>query len=118
MPGLLEHKGVPVDLLVEHLYLVPEGLFSMVTGVMATYLLLFLLFATVLRAAGGERFFLQMVEPLSRLWVGGAAKAAVLASALMGMISGSTVANVVTTGSITIPLMKRAGFRPQEAAAI
>ena len=118
MPGILEHKGVTLDLLVEHLYLVPEGLFNMVTGVMATYLLLFLVLAALLRAAGGERLFLEMVEPIARMWVGGAAKVSVLGSAAMGTVSGSTVANVVTTGSVTIPLMKRAGFLPHEAAAI
>lgn len=118
MPGLFEHKGVPLELLVEHLYLVPEGLFNMVTGVMATYLMVFLTFGTVLRVAGGEKLFMALIEPVSRSWVGGPAKAAVLGSMFMGMVSGSSVANVVTTGTITIPLMRRHGFRPHEAAAV
>ena len=118
MPGVLEHKGVPFSLLVEHLYLVPEGLFNMVTGVMATYLLVFLLFGTILRIGGGERIFTDLTLIVAGRWTGGPAKAAVIGSTLMGMVSGSTIANVVTTGAITIPLMKRNGFRPHEAAAI
>ena len=118
MPGLFEHKGVPFSRLVEHLYLVPEGLFNMVTGVMATYLLIFLLFGTLLRLGGGERIFTDLTSIVARRWTAGPAKAAVVGSTLMGMVSGSTIANVVTTGTITIPLMKRNGFRPHEAAAI
>jgi TRAP transporter 4TM/12TM fusion protein len=118
MPGLFEHKGVPFSLLIEHLYLVPEGLFNMVTGVMATYLLVFLAFGTLLRLGGGERIFTDLTVIVAGRWTAGPAKAAVLGSTLMGMVSGSTIANVVTTGTITIPLMKRNGFRPTEAAAI
>jgi TRAP transporter 4TM/12TM fusion protein len=118
MPGVFEHKGVPFTLLIEHLYLVPEGLFNMVTGVMATYLLVFLAFGTFLRVGGGERIFTDLTLLVAGRWTGGPAKAAVIGSTLMGMISGSTIANVVTTGSITIPLMKRNGFKPYEAAAI
>jgi TRAP transporter 4TM/12TM fusion protein len=118
MPGIFEHKGVPFPLLIEHLYLVPEGLFNMVTGVMATYLLVFLAFGTILRLGGGERIFTDLTLIVAGRWTAGPAKAAVLGSTLMGMVSGSTIANVVTTGTITIPLMKRNGFRPSEAAAI
>jgi len=118
MPGVFEHKGVPFSLLIEHLYLVPEGLFNMVTGVMATYLLVFLLFGTILRLGGGERIFTDLTLIVAGRWTGGPAKAAVIGSTLMGMVSGSTIANVVTTGAITIPLMKRNGFKPHEAAAI
>jgi len=118
MPGVFEHKGVPFTLLVEHLYLVPEGLFNMVTGVMATYLLVFLTFGTFLRMGGGERIFTDITTIAAGRWTGGPAKAAVVGSTLMGMVSGSTIANVVTTGTITIPLMKRNGFKPYEAAAI
>jgi TRAP transporter 4TM/12TM fusion protein len=118
IPGIFEHKGVPFSLLIEHLYLVPEGLFNMVTGVMATYLLVFLTFGTLLRMGGGEQIFTELTTSAAGRWVGGPAKAAVIGSTLMGMVSGSTIANVVTTGTITIPLMKRNGFRPTEAAAI
>jgi TRAP transporter 4TM/12TM fusion protein len=118
MPGVFEHKGVPFTLLIEHLYLVPEGLFNMVTGVMATYLLVFLAFGTFLRLGGGERIFTEITMIAAGRWTGGPAKAAVVGSTLMGMISGSTIANVVTTGTITIPLMKRNGYKSYEAAAI
>lgn len=118
MPGMLEHKGVSVPLLLEHLYMVPEGLFNQVTGVMATYLLVFLAFGSLLRVAGGDRIFMNLTLAASGRWVGGPAKAAVVGSTLMGSVSGSTIANVVTTGTITIPLMKRSGLKPHEAAAV
>jgi TRAP transporter 4TM/12TM fusion protein len=118
MPGILAHKGVSPILLIEHLYMVPEGLFSQITGIMATYLMVFLTFGTVLRLAGADRIFSELAMALAGRTAGGPAKAAVVGSALMGMLSGSTIANVVTTGTVTIPLMKRTGFRAHEAAAI
>ncbi len=118
MPGILEHKGVSPQLLLEHLYMVPEGLFNQVTGVMATYLLVFLTFGSLLRAAGGDQIFMDLTMAAAGRWVGGPAKAAVVGSTLMASVSGSTIANVVTTGTITIPLMKRTGLKPHEAAAI
>ncbi|HET7746358.1 MAG TPA: TRAP transporter fused permease subunit [Vicinamibacteria bacterium] len=118
MPGILGHKGVAFPLLLEHLYLVPEGLFSQITGIMATYLMVFLTFGTVLRIAGGDAVFTGLAMAVSGRSAGGPAKAAEVGSSLMGMLSGSTIANVVTTGAVTIPLMKRVGYRPHEAAAI
>ncbi len=76
MPGIFEHKGVPFPLLIEHLYLVPEGLFNMVTGVMATYLLVFLAFGTILRLGGGERIFTDLTLIVAGRWTAGPAKAA------------------------------------------
>lgn len=118
LPGILAHKGVEPALLLEHLYLVPEGLFNQITGIMATYLLVFLTFGTLLRMAGGDRIFMDLAVGLAGKTSGGPAKAAIVASTLMGSISGSTIANVVTTGTVTIPLMKRTGYRPHEAGAI
>jgi TRAP transporter 4TM/12TM fusion protein len=118
MPAMLQHKGIPITLLVEHLYLVPEGIFNVIVGIMSTYLLTFLLFGTLLRFAGGDEIFMNMTLAMAGKSPGGPAKAAVIGSGLMGSISGSTIANVLTTGQVTIPLMKRAGFRPYEAAAI
>jgi TRAP transporter 4TM/12TM fusion protein len=118
LPWILGHKGVPASLLIEHLYLVPEGLFNQITGIMATYLLVFLTFGTFLRRAGGDQVFLELAARFSRRSVGGPAKAAIVASTLMGSVSGSTIANVVTAGTVTIPLMKRVGFRAHEAASI
>jgi TRAP transporter 4TM/12TM fusion protein len=118
IPGVLGHKGVSFDLLVEHLYLVPEGVFNRVTGVMATYLMVFLTFGTFLRFSGGDLLFRDLTYAAAGNIVGGPAKAAVFGSMLMGSVTGSTIANVVTTGTITIPLMKRIGFRPVEAGAV
>ncbi|MGH9348193.1 MAG: TRAP transporter permease [Vicinamibacterales bacterium] len=118
MPGALEHQGVRLSLLVDHLYLVPEGLFNVITGIMATYLFTFLIFASLLQVGGGQQIIMDLASALGDRFVGGPAKVAVVSSALLGMVSGSTAANVVTTGSVTIPLMKRHGFRAVEAAAI
>ena len=118
IPGVLGHKGVTVELLVEHLYLVPEGVFNKVTGVMATYLMVFLTFGTFLRFSGGDLLFRDLTYAAAGKIVGGPAKAAVFGSMLMGSVTGSTIANVVTTGTITIPLMKRIGFKPEEAGAV
>lgn len=118
LPGILAHKGVDAALLVEHLYLVPEGLFNQITGIMATYLMVFLAFGTFLRAAGGDRIFMDLAVGLAGKTSGGPAKAAIVASTMMGSVSGSTIANVVTTGTVTIPLMKRTGYKAHEAGAI
>lgn len=117
-PHLFEHRGVGIDELVEYLYLVPEGLFSSLMTIAATYLFTFLLFGSLLQASGGERAFMDLAMAVAGNRRGGPAKVAVIGSALMGTISGSTVSNVVTTGSITIPLMKRLGYKPEEAGAI
>ena len=88
MPGLLEHKGVTFTTLIEHLYLVPEGLFNMVMGVMATFLLVFLLFGSLLRFARSERIFTDLTLASSGPSAGGPAKAAVVSSLLMGTVTG------------------------------
>ena len=117
-PGLLSHKGVPLELLIEHNYLVPEGIFNMIMGVQATFLFTFLSFSSVLAISGADRIFMNLATSLGGRAAGGPAKIAVISSMMFGSISGSTVANAVTVGSITIPLMKKCGFKPHEAAAI
>ena len=117
-PGLFAHKGVSLSLLIEHNYLVPEGIFNMIMGVQATFLFTFLSFATILQLSGADKIFMNLATSLGAKAAGGPAKVAVISSMMMGSITGSTVANVVTTGSITIPLMKKSGFAPHEAAAI
>lgn len=117
-PGLFEHSGTSIERLVEQSYLLSEGLFNVITGIAATFLFTFLAFGVFLQAAGGDRFFMNLAMAISGRRKGGPAKVSVLASSMMGMLSGSTVSNVVTTGSITIPLMKRMGFRPHEAGGI
>lgn len=117
-PGLFQHRGVPLDELIETLYMDTSGLFNFITGIMATYLFIFLLFGVLLRATGGDAIFTNLAMALAGHRRGGPAKVAVISSALMGMLSGSSISNVATTGTMTIPLMKRTGYRPVEAAAI
>jgi len=117
-PGLFAHKGVSLDLLIEHNYLVPEGIFNMVMGVQATFLFTFLSFSSILVISGADKIFLNLASGIGGRAVGGPAKISVISSMMFGSISGSTVANVAVDGCITIPLMKRCGFAPHEAAAI
>lgn len=117
-PGLLAHRGTSIQTLVEQLYMMPQGLFNFITGIMATFLFTFLTFGAFLRASGGDKVFTDFALSLAGHRRGGPAKVAVIASALMGTLSGSTVSNVATTGALTIPMMKRTGFKPYEAAAI
>lgn len=117
-PGLFEHRGVPLRELIETLYMDTTGIFNFVTGIMATFLFMFLLFGTLLRATGGDAVFTNLALAIAGDRRGGPAKVAVISSALMGMLSGSSISNVATTGTMTIPLMKRTGYKPHEAAAI
>ncbi|RIA55669.1 TRAP transporter permease [Dichotomicrobium thermohalophilum] len=118
LPGILEHRGNSVDRLVGQLYLGQEGIFGLPLGVAATYIFMFVLFGAFLEVTGGGRFFIDLAYAAVGRRPGGPAKAAVLASAGMGSISGSAIANVVTTGAFTIPLMKRLGYRPAQAGGI
>jgi TRAP transporter 4TM/12TM fusion protein len=117
-PGVLEHGGWAPRELVEMLYMDAEGIFNFVTGIMATYLFTFLLFGVFLRATGGDTVFIDIASSVAGHRQGGPAKVAVVSSAFMGMLSGSSISNVTTTGTMTIPMMKRLGFRDYEAAAI
>lgn len=117
-PGVLEHGGMSARELVETMYMDAEGMFNFVTGIMATYLFTFLLFGVFLRATGGDRVFIDLAASLAGHRRGGPAKVAVVSSAMMGMLSGSSISNVSTTGTMTIPMMQRLGFRDYEAAAV
>ncbi len=117
-PGPLEHGGTTYLDLIETLYMATDGIFNFITGIMATFVFTFLTFGTFLRVSGGDRVFTDLALSVAGHRRGGPAKVAVISSALMGTLSGSTVSNVVTTGSLTIPMMKRLGFKPYEAAAI
>ena len=117
-PGLFEHKGTTVPYLIEHLYMLSDGIFNFIMGIMATFLFTFLLFGAFLRASSGDRIFTSIAMAIAGHRPGGPAKVAVISSAMMGMLSGSTVSNVATTGALTIPMMKRTGFKNYEAAAI
>jgi TRAP transporter 4TM/12TM fusion protein len=118
LPGVLAHRGYSPVRLIEHLYLSTEGIWGVPLGVSADFVYLFVLFGAVLDAAGGGELFIGLSSRIAGATRGGPAKTAALASALMGSLSGSAVANVVTTGSFTIPVMKRTGFKPRFAGAI
>ncbi|SBR51013.1 MULTISPECIES: TRAP transporter permease [unclassified Halomonas] len=118
MPGILDHRGYSLDRIAGQLYLGQEGIFGLPLGVAATYIFIFVLFGAFLESTGAGRFFIDMAYAATGRQRGGPAKAAVLASAGMGSISGSAIANVVTTGAFTIPLMKKLGYKPKEAGGI
>lgn len=118
LPGVLAHRGYGPTRLIEHLYLSTEGIWGIPLGVSADFVYLFVLFGAVLEVAGGGALLIAMANRIAGRTRGGPAKTAAVASAFMGSLSGSAVANVVTTGTFTIPLMKRAGFKPFFAGAI
>lgn len=118
MPGILEHRGYTVDRVAGQLYLGQEGIFGLPLGVAATYIFIFVLFGAFLECTGAGKFFIDMAYAATGRQRGGPAKAAVLASAGMGSISGSAIANVVTTGAFTIPLMKKLGYKAKQAGGI
>lgn len=118
MPDIISHRGISINKFTEHMWLSSEGVFGLPIGVSNTFLFLYVLFGTLLGAAGAGGYFIRMAFSLLGHLTGGPAKAAVLSSAMFGMISGSAIANMVTIGTFTIPLMKRVGFSPEKAAAV
>ncbi|MDJ0807713.1 MAG: TRAP transporter permease [Gammaproteobacteria bacterium] len=118
LPDLLAHKGASLQRVASHQWLSTEGVFGVAVGVSAGFVFLFVLFGSLLEQAGGGRYFIRVAFALVGHLRGGPAKAGVLASGLTGMISGSSIANVVTTGTFTIPLMKKVGFSGVKAGAI
>ncbi len=118
MPELIIHKGYSIERIATTLWLTTEGIFGLPIGVAATFVFVFVLFGAILETTGGGAFFIDMAYALTGRFSGGPAKAAVLASGFMGSISGSAVGNVVATGSFTIPMMKKVGYRPHVAGAI
>ena len=118
LPDVLAFKGVRLSRFVSQMTMDTEGIFGVPLHVSATIVFLFVLFGTMLDRAGGGYFFIRVAISVLGGFKGGAAKAAVLGSALTGMISGSSIANVVTTGTFTIPLMKRMGYPAHKAAAV
>lgn len=114
----LAHGGVNIAEFVDQMYFSYEGIFGTALGVSAEYIFLFVMFGAVLQTVGGGDFFIAITRAVTGTARGGPAKMAVIASGLMGMMSGSSVANVATTGSLTIPLMKRLGYPARLAGAI
>jgi TRAP transporter 4TM/12TM fusion protein len=118
MPELIIHKGYSIERITTTLWLTTEGIFGLPIGVAATFVFVFVLFGSILETTGGGAFFIDMAYALTGRFSGGPAKAAVVASGFMGSVSGSAVGNVVATGSFTIPMMKKVGYRPHVAGAI
>jgi TRAP-type uncharacterized transport system fused permease subunit len=112
------YGGASLNKIVSHMWITTEGAFGIAVGVSASMVFLFVLFGALLERAGAGNYFIRVAYALTGHYRGGPAKAAVVSSAMTGMISGSSIANVVTTGTFTIPLMKRVGFSSEKAGAI
>ena len=118
MPGFLAHRGYTWKRVAETMYVSTQSIFGVPAGIAATYIVCFVIFGSFLETFGAGQWFVDIAFAGAGRFRGGPAKTAILSSALMGMISGSPAANVVTTGTFTIPLMKRMGFRPHVAGAV
>ncbi len=118
MPGYFAHRGYSLERIIEHLYMQTEGIYGIPLGVSSSFVFLFILFGSVLNKTGMGKFFIDLSMALAGHTTGGPAKVAVIASGFMGSVSGSSVANVVTTGSFTIPLMKSIGYKKDFAGAV
>ena len=117
-PDVMRWAGASYDKAMWHFWMQTEGVFGVALGVSATLIFLFVLFGAILERAGAGNFFIQIAFGLLGHLRGGPAKAAVVASGLSGIYSGSSIANVVTTGTFTIPLMKKTGFPAEKAGAV
>ncbi|MGF1757990.1 TRAP transporter permease [Photobacterium sagamiensis] len=118
MPDVIAHKGASLNKTMSHMWLTTEGVFGVALGVSTSFVFLFVLFGAMLERAGAGAYFIKVAFSLLGHMRGGPAKAAVVASGLSGLVSGSSIANVVTTGTFTIPLMKRVGFSGEKAGAV
>lgn len=118
LPGLLAHRGFGLDRIISHMYLALEGILGIPLGVSATFVFMFILFGAFLDKTGVGEFFIDLAFSMTGHTKSGPAMTAVVASGLMGSISGSSVANTVTTGAFTIPLMKKTGYKPYYAGAV
>ncbi len=118
LPDVVQWKGASFGKAMWHYWMQNEGVFGVALGVSATLIFLFVLFGSILEKAGAGNYFIKIAFALLGHLRGGPAKAAVVASALSGLYSGSSIANTVTTGTFTIPLMKRTGFPPEKAGAV
>ena len=118
VPGIMAHRGVGMEEMFDHLFFTTEGIFGTPMGVSSTFIYLFILFGAYLEATGLGKFFIDLANAIAGWAAGGPAKVAVLSSGLMGTVSGSSVGNVAGTGSFTIPMMKKLGYRPAFAGAV
>jgi TRAP transporter 4TM/12TM fusion protein len=118
MPGFLAHRGLALDTMVHTMFFTTEGILGTPLGVSSTFIFLFLLFGAFLVKTGVGQYFNDLAVSVAGSRVGGPAKVAIFSSALQGTISGSSVANVVTSGSFTIPMMKKLGYRKEFAGGV
>jgi TRAP transporter 4TM/12TM fusion protein len=118
VPGALSHRGYSLNRIIYQMFLTTEGIFSLPLGISATYMVLFIVLAAILGQTGLGRMFNDVAIGLTGKMPGGPAKVAVVASGLLGMINGSAATNVATTGTFTIPLMKKVGYKPYFAGAV
>ena len=118
IPGYWGHCGFQLGYIVEYLYLGPEGVWGVLTGISATLVAAYIIFGSILLATGGAASFMQIALLFGGRSYGGAAKVATVASGLFGMLSGSAIANVATTGNFTIPMMKRLGYSNHFAGGV
>ncbi len=118
MPEIIVHKGYSIERMATTLSLTTEGIFGLPTGVASTFVFIFILFGAFLAKSGAGTFFINLSYSITGQFSGGPAKTAVIASGFMGSVAGSAVANVVATGSFTIPMMKKIGYKPHVAAAV
>ena len=118
MPGMLAHRGVSLTSLANHQWLSTQGVFGIALGVSTSFVFLFVLFGSLLDKAGAGNYFIKLAFSLLGHYRGGPAKAAVAASGMTGLISGSSIANTVTTGTFTIPMMKRVGYTAEQSGAV
>lgn len=118
IPGTFGHRGFTFQRIATHLYFTTEGIIGTPLAVCSTFIFLFILFGAFLERTGVGQFFIDIANSIAGKATGGPAKVAVISSALQGMITGSSVANTVGSGSFTIPMMKRMGYRPEFAAAV
>ena len=118
VPGALSHRGSSLHQIMNYMMYSQEGIFGVMTSVMASYVLIFIYLGAFMERSGMGRFFIELPLAIAGRTAGGPAKVAVLASSVFGSISGSSLANIVSTGAFTIPLMKRVGFKPHVAGAV
>jgi TRAP transporter 4TM/12TM fusion protein len=118
MPDIIAHKGANLSQVVNHQWITTEGVFGIALGVSTGFVFLFVLFGALLDKAGAGNYFIKVAFSLLGHMRGGPAKAAVVSSGMTGLISGSSIANVVTTGTFTVPMMKRVGFSAEKAGAV
>ncbi len=118
MPSFIAHPGIPLEFVVDHMYLSDSGIWGVPIGVSTSFVFLFVLFGSLLDKAGAANYFVQVAFAALGRFRGGPAKAAVVASGMTGLVSGSSIANVATTGTFTIPLMKKVGLPAYKAGAV